>query len=200
MERSPANRLVDGRSERAFMVQWRVILSFAKAKDPLFCILTLQTRRAKTCFAGFILILVHNKKRIHTPLSESSSMTYAPSTLPENSPALQNPAVAYCCQVWDSTCRQALQQGRNLVFARVEAHKAYQKSLPPLTGDENIRNFIACVAHGILIGAILSRDGARLIAAARAAQSANRNSVKQSKTSGESCSSASKIDQNLNPM
>jgi hypothetical protein len=95
-------------------------------------------------------------------MTEAVSAAPAPAMPPYIGPSLQNPAVAYCCEVWESTLRRSLKEGKNLVFARVAAHKAYQRSLPPLTGDENIRNFIACVAQGILLGAILSRDGARL--------------------------------------
>lgn len=100
---------------------------------------------------------------------------HAFAAVPDNSPSLQNPAVAHCCEVWEFTFRRALKEGSSLVFARVAAHKAFQKSMPPLTGDENIRNFVACVAQGMLMGSILTRDGARLIAAARVAKAAAPN-------------------------
>jgi hypothetical protein len=106
----------------------------------------------------------------------------APVAPPDSSPALENPAVAHCCEVWESTRRQALNAGCNMVIARVAAHKAFQKSLPPLTGLENIRNFIACVAHGMLVGAILSPDGARLLYAAQIVKSAANSPARQRET------------------
>jgi hypothetical protein len=87
--------------------------------------------------------------------------------------------------VWELTRRQALNTGISIVFARVAAHKAFQKSLPPLAGQENIQNFIACVAHGMLIGAILSQDGARLLYAAQVAKAAANSPAPQSKTNKE---------------
>jgi hypothetical protein len=109
----------------------------------------------------------------------------SPALPPDLSPALQNAAVAHCCQVWESTRNQALKQGVSLVLARVAAHRAYQKSLPPLVGDENISNFIACVAHGMLQGSILSPDGARLLYAARVAKLAARRTPAQPKAGAE---------------
>ena len=44
--------------------------------------------------------------------------------------------------------------------------------MPPLSGHENICDFIACVAHGILIEAISGSDGARLLYAAQVAHTA----------------------------
>lgn len=109
----------------------------------------------------------------------------APVAPPDTSPALKNPAVAHCCEVWESTRCQSLKAGSSVVIARVAGHKAYQKSLPPLIGLENIQNFIACVAHGMLVGAILSADGARLLYAAQIAKSAALCSVTQAKTGEE---------------
>jgi hypothetical protein len=80
--------------------------------------------------------------------------------------------MAHCCEVWELTRRQARDAGNSTVVSRVAAHKAFQKSLPPLTGPENIQNFIACVAHGMLIGAFLSQDGTRLLYAAQVAMAA----------------------------
>jgi hypothetical protein len=118
-------------------------------------------------------------------MTEAVHYLSAPCAPPDSSPALENAAVAHCCEVWELTRRQALNAGNSTVVARVAAHKAFQKSLPPLTGLENIRNFIACVAHGILIGAILGSDGARLLYAAQVAKGAAHSAAKPQKTGGE---------------
>ncbi len=41
--------------------------------------------------------------------------------------------------------------------------------MPPLSGEQNIRDFIACAAHGMLIDAIDPPVGARLLYAAQVA-------------------------------
>ena len=104
-------------------------------------------------------------------MTEKLPPALALAVMPVDSPALQNPAVAHCCQLWESTGSQALKEGRSLVLAGVAAHKACQRSLPPLTGLENIQDFIACVAHGMLQGSILSPEGARQLYAAQIAKS-----------------------------
>ena len=104
-------------------------------------------------------------------MTESAHDVSAPAAPPDSSPALENTAVAHCCEVWELTRRQARDAGNSIVVSRVAAHKAFQKSLPPLTGPENIQNFIACVAHGMLIGAILSPDGVQRLYAIRSPHS-----------------------------
>jgi hypothetical protein len=145
----------------------------------------------KTCFAEDYPFPAHNKSRNHKPRPENRSMTEteevltAPVMPSDFIPALKNPAVAHCCEVWESTRLKAENQGKIPVLARVAAHKAFQKSLPPLTGLENIRDFIACVAHGMLIGAILFRDGARLLYAAQVAHAAVQAQATKSKSRAE---------------
>jgi len=118
-------------------------------------------------------------------MTETVHYLSAPCAPPDSSPALENTAVAHCCEVWERTRRQAREAGNGVVVSRVAGHKAFQKSLPPLTGRENIQNFIACVAHGMLIGAILSPDGARLLYAAQVAMAAAHSPATQPKTSGK---------------
>ena len=57
-------------------------------------------------------------------------------------------------------------------FAARPAGEAYCGAMPLLEGRESILGFIACAAHGILIGAIAPARGAQLLAAARAALAA----------------------------
>jgi hypothetical protein len=118
-------------------------------------------------------------------MTETVHYLSAPCAPPDSSPALENTAVAHCCEVWELTRRQARDAGNSVVVARIAAHKAFQKSLPPLTGLENIQNFIACVGHGMLIGAILTQDGTRLLYAAQVAMAAAHRPATQSKTSGK---------------
>ena len=101
---------------------------------------------------------------------------YAPE--PSN-PAVQNPAIKHCCDAWHRMYRATLAKGRPGVLARFWAERAYKKALPPLTGVANIRDFAACVAHGILIEAIQPAEGARLLYAAQVAHQMRHKSAKK---------------------
>ncbi|MGA2808979.1 MAG: hypothetical protein ABSE87_12665 [Terracidiphilus sp.] len=85
------------------------------------------------------------------------------------SPAFANPAVARCCAASARAYKAAVANGKGKVFSDLNAEQAYRNNLPPLSGPENIRDFIACVAHGMLIGAIEGPAGARLLYAAQVA-------------------------------
>lgn len=92
-----------------------------------------------------------------------------------NAPAPQplhaNPVVAQCLQLWNSTYKANLAINQTKFEARDCAGEAYRNAMPPLDGHDNIRNFIACVAHGVLIGAIDHKDSSKLLYAAQVALS-----------------------------
>ena len=90
---------------------------------------------------------------------------------PAEAPSLvfANPAVAHCCAASARACKAALATGKTKFSSDLDAERAYRHAMPPLSGYENIRDFIACVAHGMLIGAIQGTDGARLLYAAQVA-------------------------------
>ena len=71
-------------------------------------------------------------------------------------------------------------------FAPSKAAEAYRAALPPLTSRENCRDFIACVAQGLLLGAIAEKDGGKLLYAAQIALSASGNQEKSPKSSAAS--------------
>ena len=80
------------------------------------------------------------------------------------------PAVAHCCTAWDRTYKTALAKGDSTGTAIRIAKKSYCQAMPPLIGFENIRDFIACVAQGVLLGAITESQSSRLLYAAQVAQ------------------------------
>ncbi|MGA2674236.1 MAG: hypothetical protein ABSE99_13520 [Terracidiphilus sp.] len=80
-----------------------------------------------------------------------------------------NPAVARCLSAWEPVYRAALAKGRYKVHAADDAAQLYRDAMPPLSGYENIRDFIACTAHGILVGAIDATDASKLLYAAQVA-------------------------------
>jgi hypothetical protein len=85
------------------------------------------------------------------------------------SPASANPAVAHCCQAYTRALNAARSEGKGTFASSNEAERAYRGAMPPLMGSGNIRDFIACIAHGMLIDAITGPDGARLLYAAQVA-------------------------------
>jgi hypothetical protein len=102
-------------------------------------------------------------------MTEAIETTTAPSVVEEPIATLENPAIAHCMSAWSYAWKIAKKTGRSNIYISSECGIAYRHAMPPLTGEENIRDFIACVAQGILVGAIAGPDGARLLYAAQVA-------------------------------
>jgi hypothetical protein len=100
--------------------------------------------------------------------------------------ALENPAVARCCHAYTQALKAATQQGKDRFARTADAGRAYRQAMPPLSGHENIRDFIACVAHAMLIDAISGSDGARLLYAAQVAHATHRAPSSRRRISPES--------------
>jgi hypothetical protein len=83
-----------------------------------------------------------------------------------------NLAVEICLQAYTSTMQEQI--GKGIKGADVEqfSRLAYAATLPMLSNADCIRDFIACVVHGMAIGAIPSSEGARLLYGAQVAHSA----------------------------
>jgi hypothetical protein len=82
-------------------------------------------------------------------------------------------ALKRCCAAW-KRAYDVYMEGKDgseftMVFAAHDAGPAFCKAMPPLVGYENIRDFIACVAHGILIEAISEKRANQLLYAAQVA-------------------------------
>ena len=78
-------------------------------------------------------------------------------------------AVVRCTESWTRTAMKEIAAGTDVVTARKVANDSYRMAMPPLVGFANIRDFIACVTHGVLIGAIQSKDSTKLLYAAQVA-------------------------------
>ena len=91
-----------------------------------------------------------------------------------SSPAAANPAIARCLQAYSAAYQAALATGKYETWQAENTGKvAYRNAMPPLIGSRNIRGFIACVGHAIVIQAMLERDSNRLLLAARIASTAH---------------------------
>ena len=90
-----------------------------------------------------------------------------------------NHAIALCMEAWTREHQTVMNSNRGRCEATIAAAAAYRRTLPTLWGLENIRNFIACVAHGMAIGAIEGAAACRLLYAAQVAKNAHISSGAQ---------------------
>ncbi len=104
--------------------------------------------------------------------------------------AHENPAVAQCVRAWVLFYCEATMKGASDLSARAKACQAYRLAMPPLTGCRNIRNFIACTTHGMLLGALDGNEATRLLYAAQVAHTARRTKSKTKETVQEPVSPA----------
>ena len=102
-------------------------------------------------------------------MTEAIQTTPAPSEASEPIAVPENPAIARCLNGW--ACAYKLEKAKkdDHYEAVRKGNHGYHKAMPRLSGYENLRDFIACVAHGMLIGAIDGDDGTRLLYAAQVA-------------------------------
>lgn len=83
-----------------------------------------------------------------------------------------NLAADMCSEIYTSTIQKHLDEGKSRAEATELGRLAYGCYMPKLSGADNIRDFIACVAHGMLIRAIPASEGSRLLYAAQVANAA----------------------------
>jgi hypothetical protein len=82
---------------------------------------------------------------------------------------VHNPAVISCCEAYMEIIDAAVKQGISRYSVISEAEKAYRENMPPPSGPSTIRDFVACVTYGMVIGAINSSEGTRFLYAAQIA-------------------------------
>ncbi len=103
-----------------------------------------------------------------------STFTEAISSSESSSDSKQSRAsIKRCCAAWQRA-QDAFMEGREkkpftLALAALQARPAFCRVMPPLAGYENIRAFIACVAHGIQVEAIPEKRANQLLYAAQVA-------------------------------
>jgi hypothetical protein len=105
------------------------------------------------------------------PLSVRATKVTA-DAVDKSNPSFSNPAVAHCTKAWKKTFRAETGAGLNEVSAAYRAAEAYRAAMPALSTRESCRDFIACVAQGILLGAIAEKHGGKLLYAAQVALAA----------------------------
>jgi len=86
---------------------------------------------------------------------------------------MDNPAIVRCCLAHNGALQAANANKESDYAAEKSAKRAYRSAMPPLSGRQNIRDFIACIAHGMLMGVIRESEGTKLLYAAQIAYSAS---------------------------
>ena len=81
-------------------------------------------------------------------------------------------AVEVCCSTYMSTIEQLRKKKLSEDAVSRAGQAAYCTVLPRLSDSDSIREFIACVVHGMAIGVIPSSEGTRLLYGAQVAHSA----------------------------
>ena len=121
--------------------------------------------------------IVHSLKE--SPMPDVSPFIPAADNL-VNGSAIENLGVIRCCGAAHRAFLAALAGGKPNETAQSEGAEAYRRAMPPLDSDENIRNFISCVAHAMLIRIIDPTEAPRLLYAAQCAIAAVRKSSHRS--------------------
>ena len=78
-------------------------------------------------------------------------------------------AIDRCDRARTAAYKAEFALSKSRAVASITSAEAYREALPPLCGTKNIRDFISCVAHGLLIGVIDESKSSRLLYAARIA-------------------------------
>jgi hypothetical protein len=118
-------------------------------------------------------------------MTELINDIYTPNQAEMPGPTSGNPVIANCYSIWQRVYKAEIAKGVHYIHAGRTAGLAYRRAMPQLTGQDNIRDFIACVAHGLLIGAIEENTGAKLLYAAQIAHNTARGLSVTQKTAVE---------------
>ena len=111
--------------------------------------------------------------------------------------AHQNPVVARCTRAWVLFYCEATMKGASDDSARAKARMGYRLAMPPLTGSRNVRDFIACVTHGMLLDVFDGKEATQLLHAAQVARTARRTKGKTKKDVKKPVSPANKPSSKL---
>lgn len=112
--------------------------------------------------------LQQESELVAVPLPSPKSLTLTRAAAPKA--ASPKAAIRRCCTAWQRAFDGY--SGHNEYTASKEASAAYCRAMPVLADGNCIRDFIACAAHGMVIGAIPESRGRQLLYAAQVALTA----------------------------
>ena len=97
----------------------------------------------------------------------------ASAQVPDPEPEHIQAAIRRCRAAWQRAYKSEMDKtGGNDdddVFAAFYGGKAYRRAMPILSNYESIQAYIACAAHGLLIGAIPPEESGQILYAAQVA-------------------------------
>ena len=90
----------------------------------------------------------------------------------------QNAAVLRCYEAAMRSRRESRSKRLGTIETEFNADQAYKRAMPELIGYENIRDFIACIGHGMVMNNITAFQADKLLGVARLALAALREQPK----------------------
>ena len=121
-----------------------------------------------------------------TPADAASASAFSISAAadsPEINPA-RNPAAVRCWNAYCAGLKDALAKGVKDYLAEKHGKAAYSQAMPDLIGYDNIQNYVACVAKGLLLELFGNDEASRLLYAAQVALTACRRPALKSRPVG----------------
>jgi hypothetical protein len=86
-------------------------------------------------------------------------------------PAHANPAVAACANAWRLAYCEVRLKSQSIDCAKAHARMAFRLAMPPLAGEENLHDFVACITFGMLFDVIGTAEGAKFLYAVQVTNS-----------------------------
>ena len=90
-------------------------------------------------------------------------------TTPDSAPTTALDPVQYCSEAFNVAYLAEREKGVCNYDATKIGANAYRRAMPRLTTYANIRDFIACVTHGMVCHVIPNADGTKLLYASQVA-------------------------------
>jgi hypothetical protein len=87
-------------------------------------------------------------------------------------------AIARCILAKQRAMKKAIADGESKVGAEMKGERAFLRALPPLSGFDNIRDFIACVTYALATDVIIRSGAEPLLDAAKIALATLRHQPK----------------------
>ena len=115
-------------------------------------------------------------------MSRSEKLRVAASIEAEPQPAepsCDNAAVRACMRAWQTAYNKTAAKSDDDYEAEKAALKAFRRAMPHLAGQDNIRDFIACVTYASLNEIIRHSDAEHYLEAAKIAIGAVRHEAKR---------------------
>ena len=89
-----------------------------------------------------------------------------------------SPAVLHCWTAYEQTYALERGKGASIEDSYENGKMAYRQAMPCLSDQASIRDFVACVTHGMVLRLIPNQDGGKLLYAANVAAGFLRNDLK----------------------